>query len=270
MSEPADGPSAAWPITAVARWRDPGYSAREHRWAALVVVGLVWVNATTFALGGRWSAALVLLTLVVAGWIGWQRVRARPADLELVLWPDRLQIRDVTAQTPATQLVSGQVGALLAAETGLDWRERLLVLTDRTGTEVARVRAGRATVEVADADLASESWWRSTMPMGSSPQSPPTECAVTALLGAWWPRPDLRRSVRGSVRFLRPWKEGDLSAYDRWDRRQTRLNGSLVLGLVLFTSVLAVIGSWSWTLADVIVWLPVLVGVGLVIRAMVR
>jgi hypothetical protein len=272
MAEPAPIASTDWPITVIALCHDPGYSVREVRWWSYALAGVLWLIGATLVLETRTDPRGFLLVVLIVGWIGWQWFRRRPADLELILGPDRLRIRDTLAGTPATQLEREDAGALLAAESGVDWRERFLMLTDENGQEVLRLRAGRAAVVFPDARDAPESWWRSVMPPGTSPERPPSHLSATALIGTWWPRPDQRWSVRGSAGVPRPWGEGDLATYEAWDRRQRRRNGLLVIGIVLVGIVLAtVFGSGSWTVADlIVVGPPLLAFLVLLVREVLR
>ena len=259
-----------WPITVVARWKDPGISERELRWVGVLFIGLLWMFAATLVLERRLSPALFGLAILVAAPFLWQWIRRRPADLEMVLEPDRLRLRGVVGATSTIELLRQNAGALMAAEGGVDWRERLVLLTDGADREVARFRARNAKVEFRDVSNASESWWRSTMPPDSEPRTPPTELSTTALLGAWWPRPDRRRSVRGSFHVLRPWKESDLSTYEAWDRRERRQAGLLIIGALSFTYALPII-TLPWSLTDAVVFLPPgVIGLALLLRGLLR
>lgn len=259
-----------WPITIVARWTDPGHSERELRWFGLLFVGVLWMFAATLVFDRRVSPALLGLAILVAAPLAWQWIRRRPADLEMVLEPDRLRLRGVLSAASDIELLRKHAGALMAAESGVDWRERFVLLTDDADREVARFRARNARVEFRDASDASESWWRSTMPPGTAPRMPPMELSTTALLGAWWPRPDRRRSVRGSFHVLRPWKESGLATYETWDRRERRQAGLLIIGALLLPYALAIIAI-PWSIIDAVVFAPPgLVGLALVLRGMLR
>lgn len=264
-------PDTGWPLTVVARLIDPGYSEREIRWWATVLLGSLWMIGSTIALEGRLDRRLLVVALLVGGLIGWQWLRRRPTDFEVVLEPDRLRVRDLLAGTPAVQIPRQGAGALLAAETGPDWRERLVLLTDDASREVLRCRASTAALQFRNTADASESWWGSNMPPGTSPQTPPSVVSAPALLGAWWPRLDQRWSVRGSLSVRRPWKEGDLATYAAWDRRQRRQNGLLLAGLLLFVYGLAIVATWPSTVAEAVEFLPPgIVGLALAVRSVLR
>jgi hypothetical protein len=264
------GAQTDWPLTVVARWKDPGFSERELRWFGVLFICVLWMFTATLVFERRLSPALFGLAILVAAPLAWQWIRRRPADLEMVLEPDRLRLRGVVSATPSIELLRRHAGALMAAESGVDWRERFVLLTDDADREVARFRARNATVEFRDVSSVSESWWRSTMPPGTAARVPPTELSTTALLGAWWPRPDRRRSVRGSFHVLRPWKESDLSTYEAWDRRERRQAGLLIIGALLFTYALAIIGV-RWSMTDALVYVPPgVIGLALLLRGVLR
>ena len=108
------------------------------------------------------------------------------------------------------------------------------------------------------------------MPPDTEPRMPPTELSTTALLGAWWPRPDRRHSVRGTFHIQRPWKESDLATHEAWDRRERRQAGLLMIGTLLFTYALAIIGV-RWSITDALVYVPPgVVGVALLLRGVLR
>jgi hypothetical protein len=258
-------------VTVIARWHYPGVGLRELRWWAFVLAALIWMVAALIVLEQRWSLQLTVLAAALGAWIGWRWLRRTPADLEVILEPDRLRFRKVGAESLALELLREDTGALLAAETGVDWRERYLLLADKDGREVLRVRAGLAQVAFPDAEATSANWWRSTMPSGSSPGSPPHSLPVTALVGAWWPWPDRRRSLRGSLGSQHPWKEASLGSFEAWDRRQRRLNGLLVIGLLVFVYVGAIVGTQSWTVSEIVAFGgPGIVGLALLVRALLR
>lgn len=187
-----------------------------------------------------------------------------------------MHLKIIGSRSVDVRLVRAGAGQLFAGETGLDWRERHLVLTDAAGRETARFRAGRAAVEFPNQDDASieadwsEAWWRSTMPPGTTPQSPPGACFVTALLGAWWPWPDRRVSVRGNLGWQRPWREATLSDEPGWDRRQQRRNALIALATVAFVAAVAVVGVGvgSWTAGETVgIGLPTGLALVLLTRA---
>jgi hypothetical protein len=224
-------------------------------WAALLI-GWLWILVATIIFEGRVEPGLVVVALLLGGWLGWQWIRRRAAAFQMILGPAELWIREAAPGSTAVEVPRHAAGALLAAESGLDWRERLIVLTDEEGQELVRFRAGLASVQVRDTAGATESWWRSNMPPMTSPRTPPSVVSAVALLGAWWPRPDQRWSVRGSFGARRPWREGDLAGYDAWDRRQRRQNGLVLALLLLFVYGLTIVGAWPLTLADAVTYLP--------------
>lgn len=108
------------------------------------------------------------------------------------------------------------------------------------------------------------------MPPDTEPRMPPTELSTTALLGAWWPRPDRRHSVRGTFHVLRRWKESNLATYEAWDRRERRQAGLLTIGALLFTYALAIIGV-PWSMIDAVVYVPPgVVGLALLLRGVLH
>jgi hypothetical protein len=231
---------------------------------------MLWAFAATFAFQEHLSPVQFGLVLLIAASFAWQWLRRRPADLEMVLEPDRLRLRGVVSTTPTIELLRRHAGMLIAAESGIDWRERFVVLTDDADREVARFRARIASVAFRDVNNASESWWRSTMPLDTEPRMPPTELSTTALLGAWWPHPDHRRSVRGSFQVARPWKESDLASYAAWDRRERRRAGLLFIGVLLFIYALA-ITQLPWSMSNAVVLVPPgVVSLVLVLRGVLR
>jgi hypothetical protein len=259
-----------WPITVVARWKDPGVSERELRWFGVLFLGVLWMFAATLVLERRLSLGLLGLAILVAAPFAWQWVRRRPSDLEMFLEPDRLRVRGLATATPTVELLRQHAGALVAEESGVDWRERFVVLTDDADRVVARFRARKARVEFREVGNASDSWWRSTMPPETEPRMPPTELSTTALLGAWWPQPDRRRSARGDFRVLRPWKEFDLRTYEAWDQRERRQAGFIMIGALLFIYFLAIMGV-PWSMTDVFVFAPPgAIGIALLLRGVLR
>jgi hypothetical protein len=256
MPAPPTSSGTDWPITVVVRWKDHGFSQRDIRWWAYLLAGFVWITGGTLLLEGRLDFRLLLLLGLLGGRIAWQWARRRPGDFEMILEPEQVLIRDLAGGAPAIPLPRQRAGALLAFESGLDWRERLVLMTDDADQEVYRLRAAYRPVQVRDAAGATGSWWRSNMPADTSPLMPPTALSITALLGAWWPNPNRRSSVRGTSNIRRPWREGDLSTYAAWDRRQRRLYGLVLISLVVFVYGLAFVGSWPWTVTEAVEFLP--------------
>lgn len=271
MREGAPTTQAEWPITVVARWKDPGYSERELRWRASLPAAWLWIGGATRVLEGGLDPRFIVIAFLLTAWIGWPLIRRHPADLELVLEPYRLRFRDVAAGKPSVQVAGRDAGTLLVYESGLDWRVRLVLVTDRSGRELLRFRAGNADVQFLDADSSSESWWRANMPSNTSPLAPPPILSATALLGTWWPQPDQRFSVRGSYNVRRRWSEGGLRDYAAWDGRQRRYAARLLGGVLLFTYTLAIATTWPVTVSETIAYLPPgLVGFMLAIRGVLR
>jgi hypothetical protein len=243
-----------WPVTVTARWTDPGYSPREQRWGIAFAAALGWMGGIG-VVAGRPSKTLIALAVVVAAALAWRHLRARPTAIELRVEPKRLVVRP-TADVPSVELRRDRAGVLSAAERGLDWRERLLGVTDRDGTIGIVLPAGIATVSIQGDAVASAAWWAATMPVGTTPVDPPATLSVTALLGAWWPDPGQRTSVRGSFGGRGRWKEPDLRDPTASDRRQRRLNSAIVLAAVLFAYGLATFSVRSWTFAEAVAYLP--------------
>jgi hypothetical protein len=266
MADPT-GHQTDWPITVVARWKDPGYSERELRWRVAVLIAWLWMGGTTFVLERHVDPRVVLFAVLLAAWVGWPLIRRHPAELELVLEPDRLRFRDIAAGTPTVNVARRDAGTLLVGESGLDWRVRAVLVTDVSGRELLRFRAGNAAVQFRNADGTSESWWRSNMPPNTNVLTPPSILSATALLGAWWPQPDQRWSVRGSYNVRRSWSEGGLSNYASWDARQRQHNSFLLGGGLLFVYALAIVTTWPFTASEAIAYLlPGFVGLALAIR----
>jgi len=252
----------------VARWKDTGYSEREFRfWIAVAAAGL-WALAAILVIDGRLDPRLGFLVVLLGAWIAWRRMRARTAEIEMVVGPDRVSVRDLAAGTPPVHLERSATGRLLAGETGPDWQERLLMLADDAGREVVRMRAGTAAVEFMEPSSATASWWRTHMPPGTSPTSPPRELSVAGLLGAWWPQADRRVSAPGGLRGRVDWKERDLVAFPAWDRRQRRLVGILVAAPLLLLLGVATAGRWS-TSEVVAIVPPAVVGVTFGLRLLI-
>lgn len=250
VADPIEASPDPWPITVVARWHDPGYSDREDRWWLYLAVAALWVFGVS-ALAGRPEPGFLAIAGLVLAMLAWHWVRRSPTDIDMILDSDGLRI-GATAERPAVNLERDHAGWLFAAETGLDWRERLLLLTDGEGHEVARLRARQAAVQIPDASQASESWWSAHMPAGTTPRNPPSSLPVTSLLGAWWPREERRTSVRGNMGWRRPWKEAELRSYQAWDRRQRRLNSAVVAAVCLFVLGLSIVGGARWSPATLI------------------
>ena len=61
-----------WPISVVARWKDPGVSERELRWVGVLFIGVLWMFAATLVFEGRLSLALVGLAILVAAPFAWE------------------------------------------------------------------------------------------------------------------------------------------------------------------------------------------------------
>jgi hypothetical protein len=260
-----------WPITVVARWKDHGYSQREVRWWVALLVAWLWMGGATLVFEGRLDPRVPIVALLLGIWIGWTLFRRHAADLEMVVEPDRLRFRDITAGTPTVEVPRREAGELLAAESGLDWHVRLMVVTDASGRELLRFRAGNAAVQFRDTEGASPSWWRSNMPPHTTPSAPPSILSTTALLGTWWPRLDHRWSVRGSLGVRRAWIESSLSNYAAWDRRQRRHNALLLGGVLLFVYGLAIVTTWPVTVSEAIAFLPPgLVGLAIAVRGVLR
>jgi hypothetical protein len=131
------------------------------------------------------------------------------------------------------------------------------------------MRSGPVPIQVKPDQTTDRSWWTMTMPPGTSPDRPPSTASVTALLGAWWPDPARRTSVRGNLGGRSQWKEADLSAEHEWDRRQTQLNSLILLASVLFAYGVAILGSGSLHPADAIAFIPPgLIGIAASIRGL--
>ena len=248
-------PVPAWPITVEARWSDPGYSRLDVHLGAGFAAAWLWMETVPIVLGERVEPRLFVIPLVIAVWFGWVWLRRRPSDAEAVLEPGRLRIRD-GAGTAWVDVPRSAAGMLLAAERGLDWRERVLALVNASDRVVLRVRAGLCTVRFLDVADASDAWWRSTMPAGSSPQQPPTAVSVTSLIGAWWPIADDRRSVRGNLGVRSRWKEPDLVHHAAWDRRQRLQYGLVAIATLLFVYGFAAVATWPWSLAQILSVVP--------------
>src|SRR5690242_16553421 len=130
-------PIPAWPITLVARWVDPGYARRSWWWGAAVVAGLAWIALAGALVRGpvdRW----ILVVAVIGGlWLAVQRLRATSTAVELALGPDRLRLQSDTANA---SLERSRAGVLVAAETGVDWRRRLIGFNNDREQLVAEFR----------------------------------------------------------------------------------------------------------------------------------
>ena len=258
MSTASDATDRDWPITVVARWHDPGFSVRDAAVYVAIAVALVWMTSVPALLGGRVDLRGPVVAVLAGAILGWRWVRRRPADLELELGPERLRIRTSAPNAFAEQLDRADAGALFAAETGLDWHERFVFMTDKTGRYLPRIRARWAAVEFVDQARATDAWWKATIPPGASQSAPPTRLPVTGLLGAWWPSSESRASIRGEANVRRKWKEGELASLPDWERRQRRLHGAILTGLVGVPLLLAVLFSTSWTIASVVSVVPLL------------
>ena len=249
-----------WPITVVARWRDPGFSIGDSAFYVVVAVGLVWLTCVPALFGGRVDPRGPIVALLVAAIMGGRWARRQPADLELELGPERLRIRTRSANAFAEALDRADAGALFAAESGLDWHERFVFMTDSAGRYLPRIRARFAAVEFVDQEAATDAWWKATMPAGTSREAPPAILPVTGLLGAWWPNSESRASIRGEANVQRQWKEGELVSLPAWERRQRRFSGAMLLVVMAVPLGLAILGSTTWTLADLVTVGPLLLG----------
>ena len=272
MSTTSEAPAEReWPITVVARWRDPGLSIGDSAFWLVLAAVITWLAVGSALIGGRMDWRAPLLILLVAASLGWRWVRRRPADLELELGPSRLRLRNRAANAFAEQLDRDDAGTLLAAEAGLDWHERYVWMTDATGRFLPRIRSMWATVEFADTDGTADVWWASTMPPGTSRSAPPTRLPVVGLLGAWWPRSDARSSVRGTLNVHRSWREAELASLPAWERRQRRRHGAALTGVMAVPLGLAILNTTSWTVPDLIVVGPLfLVGFGVGLWLLLR
>ncbi len=257
-----------WPITVVVRWRDPGWNVRDARWLGYLALAMVWAAGSEVVLERRLHVGFLMVVALIVGAEGWRWLRRRPVHAELSLEPERLRFRDLAAQTPVAELRREQAGDLSAADTGLDWRERVVILTDDRGREVLHARAGQASVSFLDAATAPEAWWRAVMPDGTTPQTPPSEASVAALLAAWWPRPERRWSIRTEIGARVPWADAQLRDYAAWNRSQGRRNAFLFAGLLtMFYGVsLALFGPWPAP-SLIEIGLPGLIGIVVLLRA---
>jgi hypothetical protein len=257
----------AWPVTIVARWIDPGYSRREWIWELAIVVAIAWMGSSGVAVGGRPSLVLLGMAGIGGVALAWRRFRSHPLSNELILGSERLRVRQGFG-APWFELARTDAGVLFSAETGLDWRDRIVSLTDATGRVVVRMRSVPVPIEVS-ANEADRSWWTSTMPSGTTPDRPPLTASVTALLGTWWPDPTRRTSIHGNLGGRWPWKEPDLSSERAWDRRQTRWNSLILLALLLFAAGVAIFGFVSVHPADAIAFIPPgLIGIAVSIQGL--
>jgi hypothetical protein len=204
-----------WPITVVAHWRYPGYNRRDMEMYGISLIGSVWVGAASFVTRGEVDPQLVGFAAIVVAYLVWPWVRRRPAEHEMVLEPERLRIRDVSAGTPEITMARGAPGELFVAEAGFDWRERWLSLRTGADRDVVHLRAGNAAVRFTGLDDANDAWWSTNMPPGTSRRAPPGTLQVTPLLGTWWGR-DRRWSLRGRSSTRRAWKEPDLPDFPSW------------------------------------------------------
>ena len=126
-----------WPITVVARWIDPGYSRREWVWELAVVAAIAWMGLAGVVVGGWAHVVLVGIAGISGVALAWRRIRSRPDPNELVLEPERLRVRQGVGG-PWLELPRKNANVLVAAETGLDWRDRNVALTDATGRVLVR------------------------------------------------------------------------------------------------------------------------------------
>ena len=250
-----DAAAPEWPITVITRWTDLGYSAFEARAGLALAAALLWMTGVFLALEGHLYRWFLVVPLLIGAWLAWRWVRRRPAEVDLVIEPERLRIRDGVGAA-WTELRRGDAGQLLAAETGLDWNDRLIVLGDSFGREVLRSRARFCVVRFPDSVSASEAWWRATMPAGSTREQPPTTLPVTPLLGSWWPDPAARHSVRGNLGVRSAWREPDLVQYPSWNRRQRRLNSLILVATLVFVYGITIAITRPLTLTEWVAFLP--------------
>jgi hypothetical protein len=264
----AAGPD--WPITVVAHWIDPGYSRFELRLGVGFAAAFLWIAGASAILRGRFEAGLFVIPLIVAAWLGWRWLRRRPAEIDLVLEPTRLRIRDGAAAS-WVELPRSHPGSLLAAERSLDWQERDLVLIDPAERVGVRPRAGICDVRFLNATDASDAWWRATMPAGTSRDQPPATLPATSLIGAWWPNPNDRWSIRGNLGFRSRWKEADLIGYAAWELRERRKNALIVIATLLFAGAAAIAAAGPLSDAEIVTFVPPFaIGLGAAVRALVR
>ena len=82
--------------------------------------------------------------------------------------------------------------------------------------------------------------------------------SVTALIGAWWPHPQRRMSVRGNAAVRRRWEEPDLGGFAAWDRKQRRLYAAVFGAFMLFFLVIGIL--FPMSLGERIAYFPLVVG----------
>lgn len=195
--------------------------------------------------------------LVVLGAVGlffaWDAVRQlrsrRPAsEMTLVLGPEALELSSSEPGMPAVRLSRDRAGWLVAAEMQTDWHLRYIWLMDAADREVARFVGSLAVVEVRRPGLPPATMLPAVVP-------------VAVLLGHWWPHPARRTSRAGSAGLRFRWREPDLGAFPRHERRQ-RVEWSAFHGVFAVGCFWAALGGSS---AEWIRLLFGLAGVGLII-----
>lgn len=254
-AETETGGGDEWPLTIVATWTDRGLDLLELRSAMVLFVAGVWATAVVLTIDGHFDSQVAMLAVLGAGALAWQRRRYRPASFEMNLSPRSVRLRETAqARQQVYELARERAGWLTAAESGLDWHDRRLRLTDDAGREIAQFRARPARIQVIPDSAEGKAWVRRNLPYPATATTAP----VTALLGAWWPHPGRRASVRGNMSIHRRWAEPSPRGYPAWDRRQRRLYAGAFGAFMLFFVVIGI--ALPMSLGEGIAYFPLVLG----------
>lgn len=78
------------------------------------------------------------------------------------------------------------------------------------------------------------------------------------MLGAWWPHPDRRASVRGNMSIHRRWAEPSPRGYPAWDRHQRRLYAGVFGAFMFFFVVIGI--ALPMSRGEAIAYFPLVLG----------
>lgn len=246
-----------WPVSLVAKWTDPGVDLLEFRSAVALLAAGVWATGAQLVIDGQVDVRLLALGIFAAGVVGWRARRNRRVALELVLAPHSARLREIRgAEVRSHELPRHRAAWLTASESGLDWRDGGLALFDDAGRQIADFKARLATVTARSDSADGDAWLQSHLPQVDYREV--DRVSVTALVGAWWPHPQRRLSVRGSAAVRHRWKEPDLRGFAAWDRKQRRLYAAVFGAFMLFLLVMGIL--LLMPLGEAIAYFPLVVG----------
>ncbi|HEX5827814.1 MAG TPA: hypothetical protein VFY23_09860 [Candidatus Limnocylindrales bacterium] len=251
MEEPA-GHAPTWPVVVRSRWHDPGYTRGEMQTLVGILLGLTWAVAVGIVMSGRFDPVLLLFPGALGGWIAFVWARRRPGTIALELAPDRLHVTRDGVDPLDFTVARDAAGWVVVASATLGSSERVVLLLDEPGNELARFRGIIAPVEIsvapgaggapAAADDAGRdgaagvaAWWAAHMPAGTTPPAPPPVLPIAALVGEWWPDPARRIGLRNNGGRI-PWVE---PALPEWPaaRRSHRRKAAAITAVVMLVLI---------------------------------